>query len=421
MLNVMNNGRTLSALLYAKMEDEGVKRFKIVGEWLWANTVYEAGVDGAEKICSRYAEMGITDIVLLVKGNLGRIAYLKGEAALARSDYEGRDILQEVLTAAHAQGLRVHAWICHSGDATYKETFPEAGMYHYVKGRDNNRINLYDPGYRSYMEKVVTELLRDYDVDGLHFDYIRYNHLANGWSEIDFANLKAMGANVAHIQEMVERTLGFNDREAEPEYIFEQYNSGDPDAQLIAEYRRSNVVSYAKMIAAAARAVKPDIILSAALMPEGAYDLAFADLHYGQNYADLSALVDFIMPMTYSLDYHQDSAWVTKVAVGALEKGGKVLVGLQAYGTATTEQLNADAAAVRGLLSKEADAAVADAEILEAAAGQEENLLGIALFRTGEFRYAKMSELGAEDLDQAMAKIREVMPGAGCVYIVSDQ
>ena len=382
-----------------------MKTFKMVGEWLWANTVYEAGEDGAEMICGQYADRGTTDIVLLVKGNLGRVCYAKGEAPLARSDYGGRDILQEVLDAAHARGIRVHAWVCNSGDATYKETFPEAGMYHYEKGRDNNRINFYDEGYRTYIEKLVTELLRNYDVDGFHFDYIRYNHLENGWSETDFANLEAMGANVPQIKEMIERTFGLCGREAEPDYIFEQYRQGDVDAHLIAEYRRGNVMAYAKKIAAAARAVKPNVILSAALMPEGAYDLAFADLHYGQNYGDLSALVDFIMPMVYSSDYDRDAAWVKKVAEGALEKGGKVLVGLQAYGKSTTEQLAADIGAVRGLLKGET-------------ADQCEPLLGIALFRTGEFSYVKMSELGVEDLDQAIAKVRESMPEAGCVYIV---
>ena len=379
-----------------------MKEFNRAGEWLWANTLYEAGSDGAEVICSQYADRGTTDIVLLVKGNLGRVTYLKGEAPLARSDFDGRDILQEVLDAAHARGIRVHAWVCNSGDATYKETFPEAGMYHYEKGRDNNRINFYDEGYRTYIEKLVTELLRNYDVDGFHFDYIRYNHLVNGWSETDFANLEAMGAKVPHVKEMIERTFGLCGREAEPDYIFEQYRQGDADAHLIAEYRRGNVMAYAKKIAAAARAVKPNVILSAALMPEGAYDLAFADLHYGQNYADLSALVDFIMPMSYSLDYHQDSAWVTKVAKGALEKGKKVLMGLQAYGISTTEQLTADIQAVRGLLA-------------------DENLLGIALFRTGEFSYVKMSELGVEEPDQAIAKVHESMPEAGCVYIVCNR
>ena len=63
------------------------------------------------------------------------------------------------------------------------------------------------------------------------------------------------------------------------------------------------------------------------------------------------------------------------------------------------EQLDADIEAVRELLPNE-------------------KLMGIALFRTGEFSYVKMSELGVEDLDQAIAKVRESMPEAGCVYIV---
>lgn len=63
-----------------------------------------------------------------------------------------------------------------------------------------------------------------------------------------------------------------------------------------AQMRRDNVVNFATRLTNAVRAVNPDLIISAALMPEGAYSgdynvsgmdsVSFADLHYGQNYKD---------------------------------------------------------------------------------------------------------------------------------------
>ena len=46
-----------------------------------------------------------------------------------------------------------------------------------------------------------------------------------------------------------------------------------------------------------------------ALMPEGAYeDIAFSDVHYGQNYQDAAGLYDYALPMAYSKAYEKDGA-----------------------------------------------------------------------------------------------------------------
>ena len=50
---------------------------RITGEWMWSDTIANAGSDGAEKVLSRCAEMGITDVYLLVKGTAGKLAYLR--------------------------------------------------------------------------------------------------------------------------------------------------------------------------------------------------------------------------------------------------------------------------------------------------------------------------------------------------------
>ncbi len=351
--------------------------FEIAGEWIWGETVAELGAD---TIVERCAKNGITDIYLLVKGTGGKLSHLKTQYTdnLTRTN---RDILQEAVDAAHAAGIRLHAWIVTVEDSLYKANHPEAGIWHYVRAQDNDRINPYDEGYQTYMTNVVTELVTGYDIDGIHLDYIRYNHVANGWSETDFANLEAMGANIDNVKYLINKTL-YQDRLPEgetvdPQYIFNAYRNGDPDALKIAEYRRNNVVELATKLRDAAKAANPDILFTGALMPEGGYtvapnDVAFADLHYGQNYEDAAELYDYIVPMAYSATYGQDSQWLADIAKYSVEVGNKVVMGTQSYYPLTSGQLMSDIDAVRDLLPME-------------------GVLGICHFRHSQLSYAKFN------------------------------
>ena len=346
----------------------------IVGEWIWGSTIADMGEGGADKIVARCADAGVTDLYLLVKGTGGTLGYLKTKYTdlLTRKN---RDILQETIDAAHARGIRVHAWICNMQDSSYKKAHPDAGMWHYIRERDNDRINLYDEGYLEYMTTVAAEVAA-YDIDGLHLDYIRYNHLANGWSEKDFEALKGMGANIDRVRELIETTFGYHGRTANANYVFNAYNNGDADARLIAEYRRNNVKNYAKAIIDAARAVNPDLIFSAATMPEGAYNEGYADLHYGQNYRDAAELYDYICPMAYSSSYGQGESWVSSIAKGAIDRGNRVVMGLQAFEAATTSRMMAEVSSIEKLMGDKT---------------YGEGTLGVVIFRNATFDYAKIT------------------------------
>ena len=346
----------------------------IVGEWMWGSTIAESGPDGALKILSRCAEMGITDVYLLVKGTGGKLGYrqTKHTDLLLRTE---RDILREAVNAAHSFGIRLHAWICSMEDSAYKNAHPEAGMRHYSRGRDNDRINLCDPGYRAHMADIAAELAA-YEIDGLHFDYIRYNHLANGWSRADFDAVTAMGADAERIRELIETTFGYNGRAEDSTFIFNAYRNGDRDALLVAEYRRRMVREYASTVISAARSVRPDLIVSAAVMPEGAYDEAFASLHYGQDYRDAAALYDYICPMAYSTGYGKDETWVRTVAENAIRMGNRVVMGLQAFGGVSSARLMGETASLRSLaLEKQCS----------------DGMRGVVFFRSSQFDYARIT------------------------------
>lgn len=312
----------------------------IFGVWMWPKSVR---VDGAEAVVSRCKRAGVTDIYFLTKGMAGTVSY---RSELAPMDCE-RDLLGELLEAAHKVQIRVHAWFTSASDASYKDKHPESGRYHYIKGRNQGLISLVDEGYIAYMADVTRELCGNYPIDGLHLDYIRYNHLVYGWSEEDQARYAVEGADLDHLRAMMDRA--FCDEEG-PEHFFEAYRSGDESVHALARARRKDVVHFATILTTVARATKPDIILSAALMPEGAYDdIAFSDVHYGQNYEDAAKLYDYALPMAYSQAYGKDGAWVRDVALGTMKRGMKTIVGVHAYEGGTGETLQADIAALQDL------------------------------------------------------------------------
>ena len=361
----------------------------VFGVWMWPQSVR---VSGTQAVVSRCARMGVTDIYFLAKGLAGTASY---QSRLAPASHE-QDALAGLLDAAHAAGIRVHAWLTSASDDHYKALHPESGRCHYTRGRDKGLISLADASYLSYMEEIVRELCRRYNIDGLHLDYIRYNHLLYGWSEEDMARYAAAGADPAHLRSLMD--AAFCRGESRPDCLFDAYRAGDPHVLALAAARRRDVVQFASALTAAARAEKPGLILSAALMPEGAYDdTAFSDLHYGQNYDDAAALYDCVLPMAYSKAYDKDAAWVRSVAESTLKKGLRTIMGLHAYDGGTGPSLKEDIAALH-----------------------QTAIDGVCLFREGAFVPAFADGCRTTLINTLDQPITSILPGPGETLITPE-
>lgn len=100
-----------------------------------------------------------------------------------------------------------------------------------MRGRDNDVVNITSSQYTEYMKAIIRELVANYDIDGIHFDYIRYNHVCNGWGPEDIEELERRGANVDHLKELIEKTFYRDDKDDKA--IFEAYSAGDEDAVIL--------------------------------------------------------------------------------------------------------------------------------------------------------------------------------------------
>ena len=282
---------------------------KMLAVWIWPETIAR---ESPEIVVSRLYRAGVTDLYLLTKGQAGSACFDQCETAY-RIAYSSQDVLPRTVHCAHEHGMRVHAWITSSYDAAYKKHFPESGLCHFSRGRDKSIISLVDPAYRAFMQRFTEEVFRKCAPDGLHMDYIRYNHLTYGWGEEDIAALKARDVDIDKLRAMMDKTFFAGDHDDRT--IFDAYEEGDQDVLALAEYRRGNVAAFAGALIDAARSVNPRATISAALMPEGAYvsgdttqgvsAVAFAALHYGQSYYDAARLYDHAALMTYAPTYRR--------------------------------------------------------------------------------------------------------------------
>jgi len=89
------------------------------------------------------------------------------------------------------------------------------------------------------------------------------------------------------------------------------------------------VSRFTKQVTEEIHNINPNIIVSAALMPEE----TSSTYYYGQNYTALSSYLDAVLPMVYKGNYHKDSSWIGSTTKWYVEnsKGAAMWTTLQSY------------------------------------------------------------------------------------------
>ena len=122
---------------------------------------------------------GFTDIV----GNFlrgGRAAYRSSVASFADAA-EGKDQLEACKAACRKHGVKLHVWNCcwRTGWGTTDEEIAQLAAEGRLQVSDSGEVNKgwmcpSHPANRKLLVDTMLELAREKDVDGVHFDYIRY-------------------------------------------------------------------------------------------------------------------------------------------------------------------------------------------------------------------------------------------------------
>jgi uncharacterized lipoprotein YddW (UPF0748 family) len=288
---------------------------------------------------------------------------LEPRAAALAAQPEAFDPLAVTLSLAHAQGLRVHAWI-NVGLVSSAAELPTSRLHLVYRhpewlmvprslARD---LALIDPHSQLYLDKlvrwtraqnadveglfaspvpaaaveatvaVVADIVARYQVDGVHLDYIRYPNEEFDYSRGALEAFKAdvLGSLADQTRRQQERAIG-GDLVAWTEAYPERWG----------EFRRQRLTALVTRLRDSVKARSPNVIFSAAVAP----DPNEASSRRLQDWASWleRSLLDVVCPMAYATDASTFSAQVAGVrrAAGDLP----VWAGIGAYRLSSSETI----------------------------------------------------------------------------------
>lgn len=210
------------------------------------------------------------------------------------------DPLAYIIDRAHAEGIEIHAWInvlrVRSANSVNPNPMHISNQHPdwltcdasgSTKCPDGAFLDPGVPEVQDYIVGIATDILSNYNVDGLHLDYIRYPGSRYGYNE-----------------QAVER---FNTRFA---------RTGTPaagDTQWLS-WRRSQVTNLVRRIYSEANAIRPDAKISAATVCWGDFNGSFERTDaYREALQDWAGwmrdgIVDAVVPMNYRNESSPTSA-----------------------------------------------------------------------------------------------------------------
>ncbi len=366
-----------------------------VGTYLWGATVYEMGPDGAARLAEAYEKTGIKHVILLVKGEGGTIGYLKNPLSNAPKTRTDRDVLDETVTAMHAKGIKVYAWLSVGIDEAYQEAHPEQSSYHFRREFCRESMDLSQTDYHQYMANIIKEIDQNYEVDGFALDYVRYQGTYYGWSESEYQLLTKSAANggygltldeynelVTLLAEEFEYPVSPNtegrlvydtngDVPVGGRTIDQAYDEGVKCAVAFGKMREQVVDNIAEFLVS--QTTKPTYLAS---MSECTSYPGWATTAYGLTF-NKAYTFEVVCPMLYSVDYEADAAWVKQNIEYLKNLGYKTIMpSLQAFSDADTKTLAADIQATRDM-----------------------GCPGYLLFRTGTYDIASPVRIGTNTIE----------------------
>jgi len=286
---------------------------------LWVDA-FHAGIRSPEEAAQLVADarrIHINTLIVQVRRR-GDALYTGGlEPALDDSNYyPSFDALAHIVEKAHAAGLQVHAWI--NAMPVWRDEAPPKDARHVfnlhgpaatgencwlTSARDGTQkfpVGYFlDPGHpqaQNHLVSVYLDIVKRYDVDGIHFDYIRY-------PETDGPTLPR-GSDVGYNPVSVGRFQRATGRTDVPA----------PDDEAWIRWRRQQVTQLMRRISIEARAIKPRIKVSAAAIPWGRPPVSLADFEnvapmqrIFQNWQGWLAegLLDLAVPMNYAREHDE--------------------------------------------------------------------------------------------------------------------
>jgi len=318
-------------------------------------------------------------VVPLVKDMAGRIYWHSRRfAEVVHPDYREFDVLRAITNVAPKYGIKVHAWLCDFTEGKDSPAFklhpewamlsPEGGLTADEKLTPDRAYGpvwmcpARRPGYTDqWLLPMIEELVRDYAVDGIHHDYVRYpgDAAPDTYCFCDYCLEHFFIDNLFFYPSQPEKQVPLKtirlrpeanwdqdftvkpadwtglSREEKARFILEGKSINRADLDYFFYELRSDAVSrFVREAWERAAAIHPEIEMSAAVFINPMKSGRFI----GQRWTDFAPWVDITMTMTYRShfqgsfeDYLAYLADVVPAQVAWVGNKSSLYVGLDAY------------------------------------------------------------------------------------------
>jgi uncharacterized lipoprotein YddW (UPF0748 family) len=324
---------------------------------LWVVRTTMETPESVRELVQRAKENGFTDLIVQVRGR-GDAYYdssIEPRAEALTRQPAGFDPLAMTIDEAHRNGIKVHAWIniylvadldslpVSRDHSIYKhpewimvprglaaelyDTTPNGGAY-LDRIIEFSRINHHEleglfvspahPEVKDNLFDIWMDIARRYEVDGLHFDYVRYPNPQYDYNRV----------SINRFRQEIDKTLSRSDRLALAAQVRKDplfYVRRFPAAY--AEFQRDQVTELVARIYRGVKSVKPNVIISAAVFANEA-DAERSRFQDWKKWVRMGWL-DVVCPMAYTPD--TDTFRKQLLSAMNLASGKRVWGGIGAY------------------------------------------------------------------------------------------
>lgn len=313
--------------------------------------------EAVRDMVERASASGINTLIVQVRGRADAFYESSLEPrAEPVSAPAGFDPLAFAIREGHRRGMAVHAWVnthlvwgpseLPASDEHVVNAHPEwlavpraltdelapvdprdpryvAALVRYAQERPATVEGVYtspsDPGVRDRVHAVWMDLARRYDLDGIHFDYIRFPS-----AEFDYSVAALERFRTWVLPRIApERFRSLDDASALDLFAFV-----DALPAMWNDFRREQITGLVERIYRDVKAVRPDLLVSAAVVAD-------AEVAYESRFQDWRAwlrdgIIDVAVPMAYTTDPVRFESLV-RTARDAANDRYRVWAGIGAY------------------------------------------------------------------------------------------
>ena len=323
---------------------------------LWVIRTALGSAEQVRAMVEQAAAGGFNTLLVQVRGR-GDALYASAHEPRAESlpDDPAYDPLQVTIEAAHARGLAVHAWV--NTHLVWGPAAPPRSPEHLVNAHPDwlavprslgRELYHQDPQAAGYVERLLghaaesrhleglftspshpavqervrqvwVDLARNYDLDGIHFDYVRFPS-----PEFDYSR----GALERFAAWVKPRLAGARFVSLEAAAQQDPYALAEALPEYWNVFRRDSVTALVRRVYQAVKALRPELVVSAAVLPDRRRAREERFQAWTAWLAD--GILDVAVPMAYTEDPDQFRDWIAR-ARAAAGSGARLWAGIGAY------------------------------------------------------------------------------------------